>query len=309
MNAATASGTNAGQDGDSPRRRVNWIVLGAIIALLGGIALSVFFAFRFVDQERSRNLQEWQIRLGIVADSRTAAVNEWVENNFTVLRELQENASLQLYMTELEMAEGDRALVTDEAAQADYLRNLLVATAERTGFKAPEPVGEVDANVERPGVAGLGLVDAEGKPIASSPGMPPLTGKLLAGVAEGLEGQPTVIDVFMGATNLPTMGFVLPIYGIQAEEGAKGIGAVVGIRVLGDDLFQRLKQPGETAQTAESYLVRKKGGTIEYLSPLADDTAPLTRSLAADTPELAEPLRSTIREGSASNGITWAKRR
>ena len=64
------------------------------------------FAFRFVDQERSRNLQEWQIRLGIVADSRTAAVNEWVENNFAVLRELQQNASLQLYMTELEMAEG-----------------------------------------------------------------------------------------------------------------------------------------------------------------------------------------------------------
>lgn len=288
MNAATTSGKQAGQDGDSPRRRVNWIVIGAIVALLGGIALSVFFAFRFVEQERSRNLQEWQIRLGIVADSRTAAVNEWVERNFAVLRELAENASLQLYMTELELAEGNREMVTDEAAQADYLRNLLSATADRTGFKAPpDAVGDVAANVERTGVAGLGLVDRDGKPIASSPGMPPLTGKLLAGIAEGLDGQPTVIDAYMGASNLPTIGFVLPIYGIQADQGSKGIGAVVGVRVLGDDLFQRLIQPGETAKTAESYLVRKKGGTVEYLSPLADGTAPLTRSLAADTPELA----------------------
>ena len=101
-------------------------------------------------------------------------------------------------------------------------------------------------------------------------------------------GEPALIDMYMGASNLPTMGFVLPIYGIQDDgDGAKGIGAVIGMRTVGKDLFDRLKQPGETAETAETYLVRSTGGTVEYLSPLADGTEPLKRSLAADTPDLA----------------------
>ena len=82
---------------------------------------------------------------------------------------------------------------------------------------------------------------------------------------------------------------MLPIYGIQddAGAGAKGIGAVVGLRIVGDDLWAKLKQPGEVAKSAETYLVRSKGATIEYLSPLADGTPALKRSLSADTPDLA----------------------
>ena len=52
------------------------------------------------------------------------------------LQSLAENESLQLYMTELDLAEGDEEQVTDEAAQAGYLRNLLIATSDREGFVA-----------------------------------------------------------------------------------------------------------------------------------------------------------------------------
>ena len=84
------------------------------------------------------------------------------------------------------------------------------------------------------------------------------------------------------------MGFVLPIYGIQDDaEGAQGIGAVIGMRTVGRELFDRLKQPGDTAKTTETYLVRTAGVMLEYLSPLADGTAPLKLSVAADTPDLA----------------------
>ena len=104
---------------------------------------------------------------------------------------------------------------------------------------------------------------------------------------EALKGKPAIIDVFLGASNLSTMGFVLPIIGIQDVEGGKGIGAVVGLRTISKDLFVRLKQPGETAKSSETYLVRKKTGVVEYLSPLADGTPALKRTLAADTPDLA----------------------
>ena len=271
-----------------PPRRINWTAVGIGVGMAAVIAIAIFFTFSFIGEERKRTMQAWQVRLGIVANGRAASVNEWVEQNFAHMRELAENASLQLYMTELALSEGDASEITDEAAQATYLRNLLVATAERTGFKAPAPVGEVAANVEIVGVAGIGLVDADGKSLVSTPAMPPVSGRIRKAVAAALDGEPALIDMYLGASNLPTMGFVLPIYGVQDDaEGAKGIGAVIGMRTVGQVLFDRLKQPGDTTETAETYLVRSAGGTVEYLSPLADGTAPLKRSLAADTPDLA----------------------
>lgn len=283
-----AENANAAATANAPRR-INVKVLSVAAIIVASLITGIFFAFKFVEDERARNLAQWQIRLGIVADSRAAAVNEWVSQNFANLRELAENASLQLYMTELSMAEGDEEAVTDQTAQAGYLRNLLIATGDRTGFKAPaDGAGaQVQANVERVGVAGIGLVDAQGKPLVSSPGMPPISGKIRTAVAQALEGEPAIVDLYMGATNLPTMGFVLPIYGVQDDEGAAGIGAVIGVRVVGADLFSRLAQPGTVEATAETYLVRRTDGTVEYLSPLADGTPAMKRSLAADTPDLA----------------------
>src|SRR4051794_35998993 len=102
-----ATQAKAAGDEKTPRR-VNWIVVGCILGLVGIVVGAVFLSFKFVEQERARELQAWQIRLGIVADSRAAAVNEWAEQNFATLRELAENASLQLYMTELSLAQGDK---------------------------------------------------------------------------------------------------------------------------------------------------------------------------------------------------------
>lgn len=285
------------------KRRVSRTAMAIGAAMVVAVGLAVFGTFYFIEGERQREVQAWQVRLGIVADSRAAAINEWVGQNFSHMRELAENASLQLYMSELalggeepepgakkgkdEAAEAE-ADAEEEAASASYLRNLLVATAERTGFKAPPPVGEVAANIERVGVAGIGLVDKDGKSLVSTPDMPPLTAKIRAAVAKALDGEPAVIDVFLGASGQPTMGFLLPVFGIQEDtEGAKGIGAVIGLRTIGKDLYQRLRQPGETAQTTETYIVRAKGAAVEYLTPLADGTPALKRSMSADTPDLA----------------------
>lgn len=274
---------DAGEGAKSPINRKVIMVAGGLVAVL---VAGVLFAFQFVQDERERNMQEWQIRLGIVADSRSAAISEWIDQNFSVMRELTENASLQLYMTELEMAEGNTDDVTDEAAQAGYLRNLLISVAEREGFKAPPNAGEVSANIERIGEAGIALVGPQGQPIASSPSMPPISGRIREAVAKALNGEPALIDMYKGATNLPTIGFVLPIYSIQGDE-TEGIGAVVGVRIVDRELFDRLKQPGDTSETSETYLVRATDGTVEYLSPLSDDTPPLDRSMSIDTPGLA----------------------
>ncbi|MEE8515168.1 MAG: hypothetical protein V3T02_00880, partial [Alphaproteobacteria bacterium] len=74
-------------------------VAALALALLAAAAAGVFAVFKFVDVERARELQSWQARLGIVADSRFGAVNGWLERQFGELTGLAENASLQIYLT------------------------------------------------------------------------------------------------------------------------------------------------------------------------------------------------------------------
>jgi PAS domain S-box-containing protein len=273
---------------DTVKRGVNKVVLMTAVILVVLAVTGVAGVFWFVENERERDHQAWQVRLGIVADSRAAAVTEWVDEQYSVLRELSENASLQLYMTELMLSEGDRSQITDEPAQAGYLRNLLVASADRTGYTAPTSAGEVSANVEKAGVAGLALTDENGETLVATPAMPPITGKLRAAVAAMAEGGAGIVDIYVGLTGLPTMAFITPVYAVQGGTGGSDfIGLIIGVRIVGADLYDKLDQPGETEQTAETYLVRAKKPNIEYLSPLKDGTGPLKRRLAQNTPDLA----------------------
>jgi len=272
---------------ETPKGKVNTVVAIAVVVLLAIIGAGVFFSFRFVENERARVLNEWQIRLGIVADSRVADVNNWVDQNFDTIAELTENASLQLYMTELTQAEGNKDEVTDGAAQQGYLRNLLVAIADRAGFIPPPPAQETNSNVERAGIAGIALVDAQGRPIVITPEMPPLNNRLRAAMDEALDGNPAIIDMFNGVTNEPTMGFALPVFDVQGDAGSKGIGVAMGVRIVDEELFELLEQPGDTSKTSETFLARKTKNTIEYLTPLVDGTGALKRSMAADTLDLA----------------------
>ncbi len=290
----------ASQDtGRTSPRRINLKAAGIALALAGAIILAVALAFGFVEDERQRSQQAWQIRLAIVADSRAASVNGWVERNFAPLRELAENASLQLYVTELLLAKGNVEDVTDEPAQTSYLRNLLVATANRNGFVPPPTAGDIAANVEKTGVAGIGLVDAAGRPIVGTPGMPPLGGRIRRAVVKALSGEPAIIDMYIGASGFPTIGFVLPVFALQGDT-TEGIGVIVGVRIVDDGLFGQLKQPGDTTATGETYLLRGDDVTVDYLSPLADGTAPLKRSLARDSRGLAAAFALDTPGGFAS---------
>lgn len=287
----TDDGQDSADGGDVQQvkieRGVNKVVLVAGILLLAVAAGGVFAVFEFIKGERERDLHSWQVRLGIVADSRAAAVEEWIDSEFAVMRELAENASLQLYMTELSLFEGDRSLIDDEPEQATYLRNLLIATADRSGYAAPVSAGDISANVEKVGVAGLALADPNGQVLVASPSMPPITGRILDALESMKKGAPALIDIYSGVSGDPTIGFIAPIFAVQDDGVSEAIGLIIGVRLIGDELWSKLEQPGETDQTAETFLVRKATPNIEYLSPLGDGTPPLKRRLAHDTPDLA----------------------
>lgn len=262
------------------------LVIGAA-ALVLFAALAIGFVLRFAEAERERELRAWQVRLGIVADSRFAAIESWLDAQRGEMSGLAENASLQLYLSQIALA-GDQAERDPLAeAQAEYLRNLLAVTAERGGFAAPQPLASVRANVERLGVAGIALLDSAGRTLVTTPAMPSVEGALAAFVQRLAPGERGVMDLHLNAAGNPAMAFLAPVFAVQEDPGASSqIGYVLGVKEVARELYPLLEQPGETAATAHAVLVRPENGVVAYLSPLPDGTAPLTLRMARDTPDL-----------------------
>ncbi len=82
-------------------KKVKRIVITAGAALAVLAAIGVWQVVEYVGAQKQRDIDSWYERSGIVADSRGADVDAWVDAQYDVLRGLAENQSLQLYMTEL----------------------------------------------------------------------------------------------------------------------------------------------------------------------------------------------------------------
>ncbi len=243
-------------------------VLAIVAVIVAG------FAVRFANAGYQRDLHQWEIRLGITADTRAQAAQDWVERQQKEMAAVADNTSLRLYMTELADKEGGK---TDEAqAASGYLRNYIVDTARKTGFMDLKQPESVPASVEYHGHAGLALLDKSGKPVVMTASMPELDDALKAAMKEVPGGKPSMKDIYLDAGGVPVIAFFAPVFAVQNDE--QQIGTVVGIRPV-ERLYVLLKRPASAEATEETLLVRFHDGVVEYLSPLLDGTKPLERRL------------------------------
>lgn len=259
-----------------------WVSAAALLVIA---AIGVMLVFAWISAERDRAVRNWQDKLAIVAESRTAAVSDWVASQRDVVASLGRDDVLRLYVSDIAELSPDPNL-DEEPVQAQYLENLLAVTAARTGFQAA-PVGpDVRANVARTGRAGLAVLDPDLNVMVSTTGLPPLTPELRAFIASRVGAEDAaVFGPFPGAADgAASMAFTAPVPGVQTESQ---IGLIVGVRPVAGALFPLLKQPGATEKSAEAMLLIADGAAIRYLSPLSDGTPALARSRALDTPALA----------------------
>jgi PAS domain S-box-containing protein len=244
--------------------------------------------FRFVASERERDLRAWQVRLGIVAESRTAAVEAWLARQWSELGAVSGNESVRLLLTQLKLSGGNLAAVPDGAGQADYIGNLLAVTADRAGFNAPMLGPDVRANVNRIGLAGIAVLDVTGKTVVETRGTPSMEDAIRRFVGNAQKGTRAIRDLTLNAAGNPSMAFLLPIYAVQGDQVPdQQVGWVLGVREVGEGLFSLLKQPGTVEKTAEGELVRRSGAVVEFLSPLESGAGPLSLQLAFNTDDLA----------------------
>lgn len=268
--------------------RARYSVPAAIAALLLLLGLGAALINFYMQGERERELLQWEDRLGLVADAKADAVARALAEDARTLADLARNASLQLYLWQVLRAR--QAGEPSEPAQAAYLRNLLVAAAERSGF-LPGPEARIPANLPRPQVSGLALLDAKLAPVSATPGLAgvPATYGEVARRALAAPGKPRVdlaLDPDERAVVVTAMA-VLPVSGaLTAEAGP--IGVVLGVRSAEQELFPLLRRGPAFAEDSETLLLARRDASVLYLSPTRDGGAPLRRSMPLSRTALAE---------------------
>ncbi len=264
----------------------------AIAAVIGALA--------WYKAERERAERMWQDRLNIFAETRADAVSVWVSAQLNAFRALSENDSVRIY-TQL-TAEGTDG---DPLAERQYLENLVLVFAGREGFNPPTRGTSVSANVPRPAVAGLAVLDRQLRPIVHTSAIPALP-DVLAEDVESLFEQPRTIlsDPYPAPdTGLASVTVMSPIAGAQND---RPVGVVVGTKPVSDELFPLLRQPGDDTRTGEAILVVRRGDAITYLSPLKFETAEvLSKTLSRTTPGLVA-ARATEQAGVFNTGKDYA---
>ena len=274
---------------DSIQKRTTNIRKSLIIGVFAVAASAALVAaWTFVHQEEDRDVRGWQTRLNLVADSRAAEIERWVETQISTLSSISTNTAVQLYVMQLSGA-GTNAASGAEPPERSYLRNLLLVTADRGGFMRSPATPTVPANVEQTGSSGLAIVGRDGRLIVTTPGMPTLDDSWQSFIANAAPGHFAIYDLYVSAAGVPTMGFITPVFPVQGDNDPnKQIAWVIGIKEVASELYPLLRQPGTTEKTLEAVLVRKKENVIEYLSPLLDGHRPLEQRLEADPSRLAE---------------------
>lgn len=247
-------------------------VVAIVLVALAGAAAS----FGFIANERQRDLREWQARLGLVADGSLASVLGWIDGNTRVLREVALSPAIRHLMAEMPSP--------PPPDQMTPFRDVLTAAARRMTAGPDQEKGGLEKG------SGIAVVDAKGIQVVATLDMPPLDGDPTwavqrVAVQRALAGQATVSDIFVFGGR-PLVAFAVPLQ--AGQEGAAPIGAVVGVRLIGADIANRLKPLGSGLATAESHLVRVRDTSVEYLTTLSDGTPPLGRLLARGTPDLVD---------------------
>jgi HD-GYP domain-containing protein (c-di-GMP phosphodiesterase class II) len=274
------------------RPNIRRSVTAAILALAALVGAGGLLINLYIEDERQRDLLQWETRLGLVADSKVDALARSLAADQRDLAELANNASLQLYLWQLVRARQQQTPddAQTESAQQAYLRNLLLAAAERGGYM-PDPATRVPANLPRSLSYGLALLDAGLQPVVVTPGL----GELADSYGEVMRGAlakpgTALVDLRLDAEDRAVVVIAVAVAAVSGSltGGGPPNGVLVGVRSAEQELYPLLGRGPAFAEDSETLLVARDKDTIVFLSPTRDGGAPLRRSLPIERSDLAE---------------------
>jgi len=273
-------------------RRLLSPVAAALLGLAGLLGLGAVLINLYIEGERQRDLLQWESRLALVADARADALARLLAADRRELEELARNASLQLYLWQVQKAR--EAGAETEPAQQAYLRNLILAAADRGGYLA-DPDARLPANVPRAAAAGLALFAADAVPVVATPGLGSAIGTYAAVTARARAAPGrTLVDLVLGPDDQAMLVMavpVSPVSGALAAGTAGGpTGVLLAVRSADQALYPLLTRGPNLTEDSEALLLARRDDSVLFLSPTREGQNALRRSMPLVRPAADEEL-------------------
>lgn len=264
------------------RRRIRRRAMIAFAVLVAAAVMAIAGILAYAGGERERLVAQWQVRLGIVADSRKAALESWLDLRRGELQRLARNRAIQYYL--IDRTDPD---LPPEAldSRRSYIEELLGVEAERGGYATPQSDIARNADLDGPASGGIAVLDGDLQVTALSRGMNFVKGVLPAEAPKVLQGGVYISPVYRTADGERMLTFLSPVF--SPDGGTQqAIGFIVAFRRLGADFDANLAQPGELTASARTYLLESSDGGERLISGV-EGGPPLFATVGADADSVA----------------------
>ncbi len=243
----------------------------AFILLLLFVSSSIWLVFEYVSAEKQRDLDDWQVRLNIMAESQQRAVENWFSEKTDYLNELATNPLLQLYVSQSALVKNEKSETS--RGQLHHLKNLINATANQAGvFTAANNIKNNEKNNINDGIA---IVNERGVLLATRyfPANDIAVEQAYKKVLK--KGTAYISNIYdAGITKKgsrqPRLIIVVPVSAVQPINKSDYKAAVIAVINPENNLYTLLLKKWVTTNSEESLLVSLDEKFVNYLSPLKD---------------------------------------
>ncbi len=237
------------------------IAFGLLILFISG---STWLVFEYVATEKQRDLDAWQARLSLMAESQQHTIENWFSEQIQNIDSLATNPLLQLYVSQSTSVD----VLDDETSrgQLQHLKNLINATANNADvFTA---VNVIKSNEENKINDGIAIVNETGALLATRY-FPVNDVAVAQAYQQVLQTQMTYIsNIYDIGTKQPRLIIVVPVSSVQALSLNDIRAAVVAVINPENNLYKLLLKNWVTTESEESLLVALDDSSINYISPL-----------------------------------------
>ncbi len=241
----------------------------AFVLLLLFISGSIWLVLEYVSTEKQRDIDAWQARLSIMAESQQHSVEGWFAKQLENINTLATNPLVQLYVSQFTSAKTGN----DETSrgQLHHLINLLNATADRASVFTP--VNKIKNNIDNKINDGVAVFN-ESRAVLATHYFPVNAAAVNQAYKYALKNQTVFISniVNIGSsaagTKQPRLIIVVPVNPVQSLNPDDFRGAIIAVINPENNLFQLLLKEWLTTDSEETLLVSLDEDSVNFLSPL-----------------------------------------
>lgn len=236
----------------------------AFSLLLLFISVSTWLVFEYVNAEKQRDLEAWQARLSIMAESQQHAIEIWLDKQLENINTLATNPLLQLYVSQSASVD----FLSDETSrgQLQHLKNLVNATASNTDVFTL--INEIKSNEENKIKDGIGIINENGVLLATRY-FPVNDVAVSQAYKQALQTRSLFIsDVYDIGNKQSRLIVAVPVSSVQSLSSNDVKAVVVAVVNPEKNLFKLLLKNWLTTESEETLLVALDDNSINYLTPL-----------------------------------------